>query len=81
MAKVSKLQILPGGWEFKITGSPGDFARTIDRLKAKVPKEMRSFCQESGTWTVSNRYLDVMSRLFDNFESEVEAIVCQGVLF
>ena len=81
MAKVRNLRVLPGGWEFRISAGSADFAHTIDHIKAKVPKDMRGFSASDGTWFISNRYPDVMAKLFENFKSELDAIECQGVLF
>jgi hypothetical protein len=81
MAKVEHLRELAGGYEFGISAAPGEFHRVIERLKRHVPQELRSYDGDTHKWFVNNRFISVLERLFSNWESAVDEIESQLVLF
>jgi hypothetical protein len=81
MANVTKLAEVPGGFQFKISAGPKEFTRAVEAIKKNVPIELRSFDSELKMWFVSNRFKDVLSGIFTNFDKTLDAIRSQGVLF
>ena len=74
MAKVAKLERYRGGFAFAITGAAADRKETIDRLTARIPKPMCYWDNIREVWFVSHAYLDVLVKLFTNFEEAVEEL-------
>jgi hypothetical protein len=87
MARVvdlTKLHDGQGGWyELRISAAPGDFERTIAKLKKLVPHEdgSRVYDPERKRWAVHEKYVDVLATIFENFEVARDALQSQGALF
>jgi hypothetical protein len=88
MARVVDLTKLHDGkdtwYEFRISAAPGDFERTIAKLKQFVPHEGggRVYDGDRKMWAVREDYADtVLMRLFENWTSAHEALESQGALF
>jgi len=87
MARVVDLTKLHDGkeawYEFRISAAPGDFERTIAKLKQFVPHEdgSRVYDPERKRWAVREKYADVLARIFENFQATRDALESQAALF
>jgi hypothetical protein len=81
MAEVKDLVIRPGGYEFRISGSPHAFKRALEKIKEIPHGDGRIYDAELRVWFVSDRWREKLASIFTNFEAAVEAIECQGILF
>lgn len=80
MAQVRHLKLLPGGYNFKIAAARDDYKRVVDELVKKVPSGLLKY-ERDKTWTVGNRFEDLLGRLFFNFTAELNRIRSQDTLF
>jgi len=80
-ALIRDLAIRPGGFEFKIGGTPGEFRKALEKIKLIPHGTERVYYPETKTWFVTHKWREKLADIFSNFEKAVEAVESQGTLF
>jgi hypothetical protein len=80
---VSDLTIIEGEFDswYRFRWKGPDFLEAVAQIKAVIPKEARSFDELTGFWTVATAFEETLSRIFQNFRGQLEAIRSQTSLF